>query len=129
MRQAVKAAAHRLGLDLTRFSLHSLRIGGACALRAAGAPLSMILFMGRWKSAPACLSYQVVGVHEYDRAMDYLRTPGVLSMADVELLHTRATLSVAYSNTCNDVDSPKFRDGVTCDPEADEEEEEEHRAC
>ena len=70
-----------------------------------------------------------MGVHEYDRAIDYLRTPGVLSMADVELLHTRATLSVAYSNTCNDVDSPKFRDGVTCDPEADEEEEEEHRAC
>ena len=38
MRQAVKAAANRLGLDLTKFSLHSLRIGGACALRATGAP-------------------------------------------------------------------------------------------
>jgi len=80
MRQAVKAAAIRLGVDPTKFSLHSLRIGGACALRAAGAPLSMILFMGRWKSAPACLSYQVVGVNEYDRAMDYLRKPGVLSI-------------------------------------------------
>ncbi len=53
----------------------------------------------------------------------------MLYKADVELLHTRATLSVAYSNTCNDVDSPEFRDGVTCDPEAEEEEEEEHRAC
>ena len=43
---AVKAAAIRLGVDPTQFSLHSLRIGGACALRAAGAPWSMILFMG-----------------------------------------------------------------------------------
>ena len=129
MRRAVKAEAMRLGVDPTKFSLHSLRIGGACALRAAGAPLSMILFMGRWKSAPACLSYQVVGVNEYDRAMDYLRTPGVLSIADVELLHTRVTQSVSYSNTCGDVDSAGFKDGVTCDAEADEEEEEEHRAC
>ena len=89
----------------------------------------MILFMGRWKSAPACLSYQVVGVNEYDRAMDYLRTPGVLSIADVELLHTRVTQSVNYSSTCGNVDSTGFRDGVTCDKEVDEEEEEEHRAC
>ena len=129
MRQAVKASALRQGLIPSKFSLHSLRIGGACALRAAGAPLSMILFMGRWKSPPACLSYQVVGVNEYDRAMDYLRTPGVLSIADVELLHTRVTQSVTYSNTCNDVDSVGFKDGVTCDDAANEEEEEEHRGC
>ena len=91
--------------------------------------MSMILFMGRWKSAPAGLSYQVVGVNEYDRAMDYLQTPGVLSMADVELLHTRVAQSVAYSNTCDDVDAPGFKDAVACDTEADEEEAEEHRAC
>ena len=87
----------------------------------------MILFMGRWKSAPACLSYQVVGVSKYDRAMDYLRTPGVLSIADVELLHTRFIQSVKYSDTCNDVDSVVFSDDVTCDATADEEEED-HRA-
>ena len=73
-------------MDPSKFSLHSLRIGGGGVCVAGGrAPLSMILFMGRWKS----LSYQVVDVHEYDRAMDYLRTPGVLSIADVELLHIR----------------------------------------
>ena len=82
--------------------------------------MSMILFMGRWKSAPACLSYQFAGVNEYDRAMDYLQTPGVLSIADVELLH---------SSTCDDVDASGFKDGVACDTEADEEKEEEHRAC
>ena len=72
-----------------------------------------------------------MGVSEYERAMDYLRTPGVLSIAVVELLHTRFTQSVKYSDTCNDVDSVVFKDGVTCDATADkeEEEEEDHRAC
>jgi hypothetical protein len=117
-RHTVKAAALRLRVDPAKFCLHSLRIGGACALRAAGAPVSMILFIGRWKSAPACLSYQVVGVSEYDRAMDYLRMPGVLSIADVKSSHTR---SMKYSDTCNDVvDSVGFQDGVTCDATADE---------
>ena len=35
--------------------------------------------------------YQVVGVNECDRAIDFLRTPVVLSIADVDLFHTRAT--------------------------------------
>ena len=97
---------------------------------SCGPTLSMILFMGRWKSAPACLSYQVVGVNEYNPAMDYLLTPGVLSIVDVELLHTQFTQSVKYLDTCNDVDSVGFKDGVACDANAEEEEEEEdHRAC
>ena len=53
----------------------------------------------------------------------------MLSIADVELLHTRVTQSVTYSNTCNDVDSVGFKDGVTWDDAANEEEEEEHRGC
>jgi len=92
----------RQGVGPTMFSLHSLCIGGACALRAAGPnpnPLSMILFMGRWKSLLACLSY----VNEYDRAMEHLTTPGLLSIADVNLLRTDT-----YSTTCNDVDSSGF---------------------
>ena len=34
-----------------------------------------------------------------------------------------------YSDTCNDVDSVGLKDGVTCDATADEEEEEDDRAC
>jgi len=49
--------------------------------------------------------YQVVGVNECDRAIDFLRTPVVLSIADVDLLHTRATQSLTYSDTCGEVDS------------------------
>ena len=74
MHQAVKAAAIHLGVAPTKFSLHSLRIGGACALQAAGEMEALgKLVTENLKSAPACLSYQVVGVNEYDRAMDYLR--------------------------------------------------------
>jgi hypothetical protein len=72
--QAVKAAALRLGVDPAKFNSHSLRIGGACAFWAAGVPLSMILVE--------------------------VSTPGVLSIADVELSHTRFTQSVKYSDTC-----------------------------
>ena len=61
--------------------------------------------------------------------MDYLRTPGMLPIADVELLHTRVTQSVTYSNTCHDVDSVGYKDGVTCGDAAKEEEEEDHRSC
>jgi hypothetical protein len=49
--------------------------------------------------------YQVVGVNECDRAIDFLRTPVVLSIADVDLLHTRATQSLTYLDTCGEVDS------------------------
>lgn len=67
----------------------------------------MILFIGKWKSKPACLSFQVV--YEYDR--DWIQ-------------------SVVYSNTCDDVRFSGFEDGLICDTEVDEEqEEEEHRAC
>ena len=34
--------------------------------------------------------------------MDNLQTPGVLSIADIELLHTRVAQSVTYSSTCDD---------------------------
>ena len=50
----------------------------------------------------------------------------MLSINDVELLHTQVTQSVAYSSTCDDVESTGFRDSATCDAEADEEE---HRVC
>ncbi len=53
----------------------------------------------------------------------------MLSIADVELLHARVAQSVTYSSTCDDVDAKEFKDGVACDTEADEEEEEEHRGC
>ena len=40
-----------------RYSWHSFRIGLACALRAAGAPDSVILALCRWKSAASLRCY------------------------------------------------------------------------
>jgi hypothetical protein len=46
----IQRVAHRMGLDHRRFTSHSLRIGGASALAAAGMPDWFIKKMGRWKS-------------------------------------------------------------------------------
>jgi hypothetical protein len=47
---AVKTAAALCGFDPKRFGTHSLRIGGATILAAAGHPNHYIQKMGRWKS-------------------------------------------------------------------------------
>ena len=46
----VKEAAHSMGLKKKDYSAHSLRIGGACALLAAGKSDLVIRLMGRWSS-------------------------------------------------------------------------------
>ena len=46
----VQVAAAGVGLDRTRFAVHSLRIGGACALLHAGFSIEIIQRWGRWAS-------------------------------------------------------------------------------
>ncbi|GMF53580.1 unnamed protein product [Phytophthora fragariaefolia] len=46
----IKSAAAKLGLQKSEYSTHSLRIGGACALLAAGKGDLVIRPMGRWSS-------------------------------------------------------------------------------
>ena len=53
--------------------------------------LTLVAHWRRQMSKPECLFYQVVGVYEYDRAMDFLRKFCVLVTADGEWLHTRVT--------------------------------------
>ena len=50
MRNWIKAAMNTIGLNPDQFGLHSLRIGGATALFAAGADPLVIRTMGRWSS-------------------------------------------------------------------------------
>jgi hypothetical protein len=47
---AIKEAALSMGLKKEDYSAHSLRIGGACALLAAGKSDLVIRLMGRWSS-------------------------------------------------------------------------------
>ncbi len=46
----IKDTAHSMGLKRQDYSAHSLRIGGACALLAAGKSDLVIRLMGRWSS-------------------------------------------------------------------------------
>lgn len=46
----IKTAAKHMGLSPQDYSCHSLRIGGACALLAAGKGDLVIKLMGRWSS-------------------------------------------------------------------------------
>ncbi|RLN95758.1 hypothetical protein BBJ28_00011833 [Nothophytophthora sp. Chile5] len=48
--RTIKTAASRVGLDPTRFSTHSIRIGGATALLNSGADRLAIKLLGRWLS-------------------------------------------------------------------------------
>ena len=50
VRGLVKLCMHRVGRDPAMFGAHSLRIGGASALLAAGIPPAAIQVMGRWDS-------------------------------------------------------------------------------
>ena len=54
--KALKGAAMRMGESTDDLASHSLRIGGATALAAAGAPDSFICYWGFWKS-PAYRGY------------------------------------------------------------------------
>jgi hypothetical protein len=53
-----------LGADAPQYSLHSMRIGAATALRAAGYTDEQICRAFRWASIPCMLGYATVGVAE-----------------------------------------------------------------
>ena len=46
----IQEAAEKIGVDKTRIAVHSLRIGGACALLHAGFSIELIQRWGRWAS-------------------------------------------------------------------------------
>ena len=46
----IQLAAQEVGVDPTRYAVHSLRIGGACALLHAGYSIELIQRWGRWAS-------------------------------------------------------------------------------
>jgi integrase len=58
VRQMIKKAAARLGLDPRRYSGHSLRAGGATDLFVARVPYFIIKRMGRWTTDAAMIYYR-----------------------------------------------------------------------
>ena len=72
--KAIKKVASEMGLDPTRYRTHSLRIGGASMLAAAGRPDYEIQKLGRWKSL-AFLEYIKVGKATFDAALAAIVNP------------------------------------------------------
>jgi hypothetical protein len=70
----VKDGAKLYGFNGDRFSSHSIRIGGASALAAAGAPSWVIQLTGRWKSL-AFLQYIRLASTQFQRSIE-LQTDG-----------------------------------------------------
>jgi hypothetical protein len=86
--EIIKHTAKRCGFDPSHFGCHGMRVGGATLLRAAGADDGLICLMGRWKSLPACLSYQEVSTAAHDQMSRMLLTPGYSTTRDLRLQYS-----------------------------------------
>ncbi|KAJ1406230.1 hypothetical protein B484DRAFT_337603 [Ochromonadaceae sp. CCMP2298] len=89
----IKRTAAHFNFDSTQFGCHGVRVGGATHLRAAGADDGYICLMGRWRSLPACLSYQEVSTAAHDRMAALLMTPGVYTTRDLRLQYVLPQLT------------------------------------
>lgn len=86
------AIAYRL--DPERVSSHSLRIGGASALAAAGLPDYVIMDMGRWRSL-AFLTYIRKSTEMFEAARNALARGDLLSADKTRLLNPRSLHSTS----------------------------------
>ena len=84
--KAIKKVATDMGLDARRYRPHSLRIGGASMLAAAGLPDYVIQKQGRWKSL-AFLEYIRLGKRTFEMALDAMVNPMLLTVGDVGRMH------------------------------------------
>jgi len=87
--RGVKKVARAMGLDPVRFRPHSLRIGGASMLAAAGVPDYVIQKQGRWKSL-AFLEYIRLGKKTFEMALSAMLDPSLLTVSDIERMHPGA---------------------------------------
>ena len=86
----LKEMAIYFSLDPTRVSSHSLRIGGASALAAAGVPDYIILDMGRWKSL-AFLTYVRRTTQMFEVARYALSRNDLITLDTIRLMHPRCS--------------------------------------
>jgi len=82
MANHLKKMATYFGLDPRRVSSHSLRIGGASTLAAAGLTDNEIMRVGAWRST-AFLTYLRQNVQLFEKARSALASSNALTMKDV----------------------------------------------
>lgn len=85
--QAIKLVAKEMGLVPARFRTHSLRIGGATMMAAAGRPDYEIQKVGRWKSL-AFLEYIRIGRATFKSALDAICNPVGFTIDDIRCLNS-----------------------------------------
>ena len=90
--KAIKEVAVHLGLDPTLYSTHSLRIGGATVMAAAGLPDYVIQLIGRWKSL-AFLTYIRYNLSMFTKALSVLSNPNLFTMSHVMQTNSGMQLS------------------------------------
>ena len=73
-------------LGASRYRPHSLRIGGASMLAAAGLPDYVIQKQGRWKSLDF-LEYIRLGKQSLEMALSVMVNPTLLKVVDVGRRH------------------------------------------
>ena len=78
--KAIKRVARHLGLDYSRYSTHSLRIGGATVMASAGLPDYVIQLIGRWKSL-AFLTYIRSNESMFTKALSVLSNPKLFTVS------------------------------------------------
>lgn len=78
----IKKVATAAGADETRYSCHSMRVGGATVLAAAHFPDYVIQNMGRWKSLEF-LHYLHWNPSTMNAAITALVDPGIFTMGDL----------------------------------------------
>jgi hypothetical protein len=89
---AIKNAALACNFDPAKFGCHSLRIGGASILAAAGYPNHYIQKQGRWKSL-AFLTYIQWSIKSMENALAAIVNPLHFSNLDLIRLHPGAHAS------------------------------------
>jgi hypothetical protein len=87
MNEAVKQCAVRFGFIRDNFGTHSLRVGGACLLRAGGGSDSMVKLLGRWRNLQTALGYSESGMREFDECYKIMRNSTFFTERDVRLIH------------------------------------------
>jgi hypothetical protein len=88
----IKKVARILLLNDKLYSSHSLRIGGASALAAAGMPDHMIMIMGRWKSL-AFMEYIRLSSKAFKETLACLGDISLFTLADARRLSDRSIVA------------------------------------
>jgi hypothetical protein len=87
--KTIRDVVREVGEDSTRYSSHSMRIGGATLLAAAHFPDYIIQNMGRWKSL-AFLHYLHWAPSMMSKALDALTDSSIFTLRDLRRMHAGA---------------------------------------